>query len=143
MRIYSYLSKPWEWLNLFYADAQTAEYKKANSRTMSNITNTFLKLFGSLFKSKSISEKQIHPNSNGQEDETFNTNGREEDETDSKVNPTIEKDQPDSETSIDERPEIGQKNKWLYPTDGLGVMEHGVVDSESKETYGKGKLKRN
>jgi|GEM_PF-5745747 len=37
------------------------------------------------------------------------------------------------------RPEMSKKNKWLYPTDGLGKMEKGVQDYESKETYGKGK----
>jgi hypothetical protein len=99
---------------------------------MSYITTTFLNLFYSLFKSKSVSVKQIHPTSNSQEDETANTNGSEEDETNSVTSiesPTIEKDEPDLETSIEERPEIGEKNKWLYPT-GFGVMERGVVDSE-------------
>ena len=27
-----------------------------------------------------------------------------------------------------ERPEMSKKNKWLYPEDGLGKMERGVVD---------------
>ena len=34
---------------------------------------------------------------------------------------------------------ISQKNKWLYPTDGFGRMEHGVVDDESKEGHKKEK----
>jgi len=105
-----------------------------------------IKSFYSLFKSKSVSEKQIHTISNSEEDETDNTSSSEEDETDSETSmesPIIEEDEPDLETSIEEieeRPEIGEKNKWLYPT-GFGKMEHGVVDSESKEAYGKKKKK--
>ena len=40
-----------------------------------------------------------------------------------------------------ERPEISQKNKWLYPSDGFGIMEHGVVDNESEGTSKKKKMK--
>ena len=27
-----------------------------------------------------------------------------------------------------ERPEVSEKNTWLYPKDGFGKMEKGVVD---------------
>ncbi len=85
---------------------------------MSNRTpkiTTFLKLFSALFKRNSANKEQA-PN-------TIRT----------------EADEADSETSIEERPEIGQKNNWLYPADGFRKMEPGVVDSESKEVHKKGK----
>ncbi len=47
---------------------------------------------------------------------------------------TGEKDEADLKTSIEERPEVSEKNKYLYPT-GCGKMEHGVVDSDSKEKH--------
>jgi hypothetical protein len=31
-------------------------------------------------------------------------------------------------SDIIDRPTIGKDNKWLYPTDGFGKMEEGVVD---------------
>ncbi len=97
---------------------QAAQYKTSNSRTMSNKIHkiaTLLKLFSALFKRNSANKEQA-----------LNTIRTEADEA-------------DSETSIEERPEVGQKNKWLYPADVFRKMEPGVVDSESKEVHKKGK----
>lgn len=76
---------------------------------------TILKLFSSLFKRNSANKEQTP---NAIHTEIYET---------------------DSETSIEERPMISEKNKWLYPTDNFGTMEHGVVDSEKR---GKKKKKR-
>ena len=42
------------------------------------------------------------------------------------------------EIDLLERPQMSEKNKWLYPTDGFGIMEHGVVDNESNDAQKKG-----
>lgn len=92
---------------------------------------TLLKLFYSLFKSDGTDKKQIHSISTSQEAEENNIGSCKEDETDleTAMERPIEKEKSkiDLLTSWD-RPEIGKKNKWLYPIDNFGKMEHGVVD---------------
>lgn len=104
-----------------------------------------LNLFYSLFKSDSEGKEQINYPSTGDENKAVNIGSREQNETDSEsstTSPKVEKDELDLTTSIEERPEIGEKNKWLYPKDGFGKMEHGVVDDESKIAHKKGKKKK-
>lgn len=88
--------------------------------------STHLKLFYSLFRSNNVNKEQTQNNSNSEETET--------DSETSMERPLIEDDEPELETSIEERPEIAEKNKWLYPT-GFGKMEEGVVDNDSIEAH--------
>jgi hypothetical protein len=37
------------------------------------------------------------------------------------------------------RPEISEKNKWLFPSDGFGKMEKGRASSNLKDIYKKSK----